>query len=227
MKKIIFAIALLLVTSSSFAQLDGSYNYSIGVKAYSIMQMPKVLQQTSNGNYVDAFLNGGMIKFNDNQIAIRVSGHYLYKRDLTFRNQCDNCENAVGNMTDYSIKLGFEKNFNYSTIQPYFAADFGFRSNSFNGTVNQLNPATIKTTYAAITSKNGAVATPTFGLKVNLSKQISFFAESSLDLFYSYERQETVLNDPANTRTFAKYNKFETLLNPVSVGLQIQLLGKN
>lgn len=227
MKKFILVIASLLLTNSCFAQLDGNYNYSIGIKGYSLMQMPKVLQQTSNGNYVDAFFNGGMIKFNDNQIAIRISGHYLYKRDLTFKNQCENCENVVGNMSDYAIKLGFEKNFNYSIVQPYFAADFGFRSNSFNGSINQLNPSTIKTTYAAVTSKNGAVATPIFGLKINFSKQISLFTESSLDLYYSYERQEIILNDAANTRTFAKYNKFETLLNPVTVGLQIQLVSRN
>lgn len=227
MKKIIFVITLLFIASSGFAQTEGSYNYSIGVRGFSMMQMPKVLQQTNTDNYVDAWLKGGMIKFNDNQMAVRISGYYLYKRDFKFNNQCDNCESALGNMTDYSVKLGFEKNFNYSVIQPYFAADFGFRSNSFKGEITQLNPATMKTSYTAITSKNGGVVTPSLGLKINVAKQISFFAETGIDFLYSYERQETILNDPMNTRTFAKYNKFETLLNPVSVGLQIHFARKN
>ncbi|RZL45142.1 MAG: hypothetical protein EOO93_27150 [Pedobacter sp.] len=227
MKQIVLAIALILITTSSFAQLDGSYNYSIGVRGYSIMQMPKILQQASTETFANTALNGGIIKFNDNQMAIRISGYYLRKKNLTFNNQCDNCESAVGNLTDYSIKLGFEKNFNYAAIQPYFAADFGFRSNSFKGTISQLNPTTIKAPYSAIATKNGGVFTPSLGIKINFTKQITVFTETSLDFLYSYERQETILNDPANTRTFAKYNKFETLLNPVSIGLQIHLVGKN
>jgi hypothetical protein len=227
MNRILLIAVSLFISASSFAQVDGNYNYSIGIKAYSIMQMPKILQQTNPDDYSKTWLNGGIIRFNDNQMAFRISGHYLYKRDLTFSNQCDNCESAKGSLTDYAIKLGFEKNFNYSILQPYFAADFGFRFNSFRGSVESQNAASFKAPYTAIASKNGGVFSPTIGLKINVAKQVSIFAESSIEFYYAYERQETILNDAANTRTFAKYNKLESLLNPISVGIQFHLVGKN
>lgn len=225
MNRFILVIASLLISFSAFSQVDGNYNYSIGVKGYSLMQMPKILQQASTEDYTNTWLNGGIIKFNDNQIAFRISGHYLFKRDFTFNNKCDDCETAKGNMTDYAVKFGFEKNFNYSVIQPYFAADFGFRSHSFKGNVTPIGNSSLP--YSAITSKSGGVVSPTLGIKANVLKQVSFFVESSMDFYYAYERQETTFNDAANTRTFAKYNKLEMLLNPVSVGLQIHLVRRN
>jgi len=226
MNRLTTVIVLLLVSISAFAQVDGNYNYSIGIRAYNMAQMPQILQQTNTDDYTNMWLNGGIIRFNDNQMAFRISGHYLYKRDFTFNNQCDNCESAKGSLSDYAIKLGFEKNFNYSVIQPYFAADFGFKANNFRGNIQPAN-TTVKFPYSASASKRGAVFGPVLGLKINVVRQISIFAESSIDFYYSYERQETVLNDAASTRTFAKYSKFESLLNPVSVGLQIHLVGKN
>jgi len=227
MNRFILVIASLTISLSAFSQVDGNYNYSIGIRGYSLMQMPKILQQTNTDDYTNAWLNGGIIKFNDNQIAFRVSGHYLFKRDLTFANKCDECETAKGNMTDYAVKLGFEKNFNYSVIQPYFAADFGFRSNSFKGNVTPDHATSATAQYAAITSKAGGVFSPTLGIKANVLSRFSFFVESSMDFYYAYERQETVFNDAANTRTFAKSNKLEMLLNPVSVGIQIHLVRRN
>lgn len=228
MNRIILVFTSLLISISAFAQVDGNYNYSLGVKGYSMMQLPKILQQTNADDYTKMWLNGGIIKINDNQMAFRISGHYFNKKDFTFNNQCDNCESATGTLSDYSIKLGFEKNFNYSIVQPYFGADFGFRSNSFKGDITRLNAANINAMpYSTVATKNGGTLSPILGLKINVARQVSIFAESSIDFYYSYERQETVQNDANSTRTFAKYSKFESLLNPVSVGLQIHLVGKN
>lgn len=227
MNRIILVFTFLLTSISAFAQVDGNYNYSLGVKGYSLMQLPKILQQTNTDDYTSMWLNGGIIKINDNQMAFRISGHYYSNKDFKFNNQCDNCENATGNLNDYSIKLGFEKNFNYSIVQPYFGADFGFRSNNFKGDIARFNTASLNSPYTTVASKNGGTLTPILGLKINVAKQVSIFAESSIDFYYSYERQETVQNDANSTRTFAKYSKFESLLNPVSVGLQIHLVGKN
>lgn len=227
MNRFLLVIAILLFNANVFAQVEGNYNYSIGIRGYSLMQLPKIAQQTNTDDFTNVWLSGGMLKLNDNQMAFRISGYYLYKRDYSFNNQCETCESAVGNLNDFSVKIGFEKNFNYSIIQPYFATDFGFRSTSFKGTVKQVNSSSLKRPYSLITSKNGGTVTPVLGLKVNISKQLSLFTESSLDFFYFYERQETVLGDAAETRTFAKYYKFEALLNPVSVGLQLHLVRKN
>ncbi|WP_343533781.1 hypothetical protein [Pedobacter sp.] len=227
MNRVILVIVSLLISASAFAQIDGNYNYSIGIKGYNIVQMPKILQQTNTDDYTTMWLNSGMIKINDNQMAFRISGHYYYKRDLTFDNQCETCETAKGNFSDFSIKVGFEKNFNYSVIQPYFGFDIGFRASHFKGDIENKNSSNLKVSYAANSNKNGATFSPVLGVKVNALKNLSFFAESTMDFFYAYERQETVLNDANNTRTFAKYNKLETLLNPVSIGIQFHLVGKN
>lgn len=224
MKKLFLAL-LLFVGSQTFAQVDGNYNYSVGLKAYNLMQLPKILQQSNTEDYKGSLVNGGIIRFNDNQMAFRISGHYLSDKTYTFSNKCDNCETAQGTLTDWAIKLGFEKNFNYSVLQPYFAFDVGFRANNFNGDIYPKNNTSAN--YGAIAGKNGLTLSPTIGLKFNIARQISLFAESNVDFYFTYERQETIANDAAHTRTFAKYNKFEGLLNPVSAGIQIHLVGKN
>lgn len=226
MKKLLLSIFCLLLTTVAFAQMDGNYNYTIGLRGYSSLQLPKILNQTNANDYIDAYANGLLIKFNDNQLSYRISGNYL-RKDISFANQCETCEIANGKVTDYSFKIGFEKNINYARVQPYFGADLGFRSNNFTGEIENANPLTVRTPYTLDTDKNGFVIAPLIGLKFNPVKQISIFAETSMDFFYSYERQETIQHDPANTRTFAKYNKWEFLLNPVSVGIQIHLVSKD
>ena len=227
MNRFLLATILLFISITTFAQVDGNYNYSVGLRIFNTAQMPKILQQTNTGDYTPMWLNGGMIKINDNQMAFRISGHYYYKRDLTFNNKCDNCESAKGSLSDYVVKIGFEKNFNYAVLQPYFALDFGYRSNNFNGDVENKDATSMNKPYSVTATKNGGIFSPVLGFKVNLIKQLSIYAETNMDFFYTYERQETVLNDDVNTRTFAKYYKFESLLNPVSFGVQLHLGRKN
>ncbi|WP_410221286.1 hypothetical protein [Pedobacter sp.] len=224
MRKILIFALLISLSGTVFAQRDGNYNYSIGVRAYNLFQLPKILDQTNSSDYTTSYLNGLMVKFNDNQIGIRISGNYYFKKDFSFRNECDNCEIATGDVDDFWAKIGFEKNFNYSAIQPYFAVDLGFRGMNFKGKINDVNNAS--TSFNTITSKRGFIATPALGLKINPVKQISVFAECNMDFYFSYERQERTQNDAANTRTFAKFNKTETLINPVSIGIQIHLVDK-
>lgn len=227
MKKIVLLLSLITLSISSFSQINGNYNYSIGVRGFTIMQMPKIMNQTNDEWYNNTYFNGAMIKFNDNQISYRISGNYL-RNSLKFYNNCESCEEADGHVTDYAFKIGFEKNFNYSRIQPYFAFDIGFRSNSFNGTTANINPqSNSDMTYKADATKNGFIASPVIGIKLNPINELSFFVESSLDFFFSYERQELVAQDATNTRFFNRYNKSEFLLNPVSIGVQLHLGSKN
>lgn len=210
--------------------MSGDYNYSIGVRGYTLMQMPKVLNESESDNLVQAPFNGVMFKFNDNQISYRISGTY-YNKSKNFYNNCETCEAADGKLIDYSFKVGFEKNFNYSRIQPYFGIDLGYRSNRFRGVIqnnNKLRATASKGTVDGPASdleatKTGLVVAPFLGFKINVVNQLSFFAEANLDYFYSYERQDAVTQDASNTRTLNKYYKSEFLFNPVSIGLQIHL----
>lgn len=226
MKKLLFSIICLLFSYTAFCQVDGNYNYSIGIRGYSSMQMPKILNQINSQHYTDTYLNGALVKINDNQISVRLSGNY-FRKNISFNNQCENCEIAQGRMTDYSFKVGFEKNLNYAKIQPYFGGDIGFRANHFSGEINTANPKSTTAPYNVDADKNGFVFAPILGIKINPIKQVSFFAETSLDFYYSYERQETIQQDATNTRSFVKYNKWEFLLNPISIGIQVHLAGKN
>ena len=222
MKKAILTLLSLAFYLCSYSQTNGNYNYSLVARAFSIIQLPKLLNQTDQP-YLNTYFNGAMLKFNDNQISYRLSANYLNK-STSFNNNCANCELADGKTTDYSVKIGFEKSFNYSGIQPYFAMDAGFRSTVFKGVINNTNPQRVTVSPSSIEgSKNGFVASPVLGIKLNPIPMISIFAESNLEFFYSYERQETVALDASNYRTLNKYYKTEFLLNPVSVGIQIHL----
>jgi len=221
-------MCLMLFSLAGFSQINGNYNYTIAVKAFGVMQMPKILNQANANNYINAFFSGAMIKFNDNQISYRLNGNYL-KKNESFHNVCNTCEVSVGKITDYSFKIGFEKSFNYARIQPYVAFDLGFRSNKYEGQNQNTNSlsASRAATSDVDASKDGIIASPIIGLKINPSKQVSIFAESNLEFFYFYERQELVSNDAENTRTLNKYRKSEFLLNPISLGIQIHLGNKN
>lgn len=227
MKKLSLLITFcLLMSYAAFAQIDGNYNYSIGIKAYNMFQLPKILNQTNSKDFTSAYFNGLLLKFNDNQINYRLKGNY-YRKTISFSNQCATCEIVQGKVTDYSFSVGFEKNINYAKIQPYFGADLGFRKNDFNGEVKNANPKSTTAPYNVDTEKNGFLLSPLLGIKFNPVKEVSLFVETSLDFYYSYEKQETIQQDASNTRSFVKYNKWEFLLNPISVGLQIHLVSKN
>jgi hypothetical protein len=226
MRKFLLSNLFLIVSFSAFAQMNGNYNYSIALRAYTLKQMPKLLDESESKYFTEAILNGAMVKFNDNQIGYRLNGTF-YKHDKKFFNNCVTCEEADGKLTDYSFTIGFEKNINYGRIQPYFGIDAGARINTFSGNISNRNE--LKTEAAKLngtnimaleTSKVGLLVTPFIGVKVNPIPPVSLFVEGDLDYLYSYERQEITSYDVNNTKNFKKFNKSEFLLNPFSVGIQ-------
>lgn len=234
MKKSLLIILMSTLYNYAFSQMNGDYNYTIAVKGYSMMQMPKVLNQKNTEDFTNVWFHGAMVKFNDNQFSYRISGNYL-KKNIGLVNNCATCEAAEGKMTDYIFKVGFEKNFNFSRIQPYFGFDIGFRSNKFDGRLMSTNPnyladqagkgagASGMEPNSVEATKVGFVASPVIGLKINPVPMISIFAEGNFDYFASYERQETVSGDINNTVTLKKFNKTEVLLNPLTIGVQFHI----
>ncbi|WP_432708608.1 hypothetical protein, partial [Pedobacter sp.] len=156
MKKILLVISFTLISFMAFSQRDGNYNYSLGVRGYNYTQMPKLFNQSNTDNYLTSYFNSYIIKFNDNLWSYRLNGNFL-NREVSFANNCDNCEVINGQMKDIAFKVGFEKNFNYSVIQPYFAFDVGYRSNKFDGEAeSNAQPA-----YNIQSTKDGFTVTPT------------------------------------------------------------------
>lgn len=226
MNKILFSFFISCISLAAFAQSGADYNYSLSARAFSLMQLPKILNQTNIQDYTKMAGNGLILKFNDNQISYRISGNYYRNNNVRFQNTCETCEISKGKVTDYSFKIGFEKNFNYSRIQPYFAFDAGYRSNRFTGTLSPANSMVPTMVQSADANKNGLVLTPSLGLKINIIPNLAIFAESSLDFYYSYEKQD-ITQSNLSARTVNTYNKWEFLLNPVSAGIQFNFNSKN
>lgn len=222
MKKTLLGLTILLLSIATYAQNSSNYNYSIGLKAFSTIQLPKIIDQNNAQDFTRAYVNGLLIKFNDNQFSYRLNPNY-FKKDIQFKNKTNESQDANGTVTDCSFKVGFEKNFNYSSIQPYFALDLGYRNNLFKGTLKETGALASNPPTTVNANKNGAVITPSFGLKINVLNEVALFAESSLDLNYFYEKQEYMSQ---NSHTINKYNKWEYLLNPVTIGLQISFSNK-
>ncbi|TDO24400.1 hypothetical protein [Pedobacter duraquae] len=208
MKRLLTLCLLSFLAQLTYAQVDGTYKNSIAIRGYSMVKLPKILDQSNSGNYVNTALNGVMLKFHDNQINFRLSGSY-FSKNIDF----SDTQKTVGKVSDYSLKLGFEKNFNYSTIQPYFFMDMGYRSNTFSGMV--------RNNLIVDANKDGFTLAPGFGIKINMLKELTFFAEGNAEFFYFMSKDES-LNQTSNISDVSKYWKSQFLINPISIGLQFQ-----
>ncbi len=222
MRKLLLSVlAIISLTceaqTKSHAGNGTPYSYSIGLKAFSYEEFPKILDQTNSDSFRSSAWNGFILKYNDNQISYRLSGNF-YSKALSFRNGCDNCEILAGRLNDNHIKLGFEKNLTYNSIQPYFGIDIGIKRSVFNGST-QNNEALLNNSgaYNVKTEKNGLSLSPLLGIKLNLINHFTIAAESTVDIYYSYERQEKAYKDAPGSRTLNKYYKWEYLLKPVGM----------
>lgn len=195
------------------------YLYSAGLRTMRIDQFPKIMKQTNAGSFKPKYLDALMIKFNDNQISYRLKGSYYYD-DLSFNNDCDDCEIVKGKLTDFAFTAGFEKAVNYSMIQPYVGLDVGFRKNSFKGRAQNATEVIAYTTpYEVTAEKNSMLFAPLFGIRFNLIDHFSIAAESSIYLQYNYERQEKTYQDAGRSRNFRNDRNWEFLLRPISLSL--------
>lgn len=205
MKKFLTLCMLMLMSYLSQAQVDGSFNNTVSIRAFGIMQVPKIQNESKKDNYMNSYLNSITLKFNDNQISYRLSGSYLDDEiDIS------ESDDGSGKIHDYTIKMGFEKNFNYGVVQPYFLTDVGYRSHEFEGVIN--------TSTATKVTKHGFTLAPGFGIKVNVLRQLTLFAEGNVEFFYFQNKQELT---PAGTtqRNINKNYQSQFLLNPLFTGI--------
>jgi hypothetical protein len=202
-------------TATANAYMQSEYLYSVGFKILSIEQLPKILNATDKEKYYSSNLNGFIVKFNDNQLSYRISG-ILFEKNISFENECKDCEQITGKINDLQVKIGFEKNITNSKIQPYFGIDIGFRNNTFKGESMGGGSVNNRPSYDVNTEKNSGVFGPVAGVKLNLINHLTFSAESGIDLMYSYERQTKAFRDAVRTQTFQKYDKFEFLTRPLA-----------
>ncbi len=223
--KSFFGVALLLVPCFLLAQTKdetpsinlqperryqyadyGSYSYSVGFKIMSIEEFPQILNQESRGIFRVSPANGFIIKYNDKQVSYRLSGSFFSDR-IGFTNGSNGSEELHGRLNDNQIKLGFEKNFTYTMLQPYLGMDFGFKRSVFKG-----HSATQPHNEYRV-NKNGVTISPVIGVKLNVSERFTFAAESTLDIFYFYDKQE--INPGTSNAMLNKFYKWDYLLKPL------------
>ena len=240
MKKFLFLILLLssFVTKARVTTNDTStvntniiyrssfknaplYNYSIGFKFLSIEEFPKILDESNPDVLRHSIANGFIFKINDNQISYRILGNF-YSDRFSIKNEYQTTEELLGRLNDNHIKIGFEKNINYGIVQPYFGFDFGIKRSVFKGNIQNnfargLSATASDADYDVRTEKTGFSISPVFGFKVNLVNHFTIAAESTIDIFYSYERQERTNRNLSQDPSLRKYNKWEYLLKPVGM----------
>lgn len=220
-------LSLLLVSLFALNVYSQSASiYSVGFNAFNYLQLPRIGDQDPL-KYITAKFNGGIFKVDDRQINYRLSGRFI-DQSLDFKSDCTNCSLVNGKVTDYAIKLGFEKNLNYSSIQPYFAFDIGYRYNRFKGLRNFIDlQRTTALTDQMEAIKNGLTLGPTLGIRITPIEQLSIFAEGGLELYLSHLRTQTVAQNTAAQKTETSESKKEFLFSPVTVGLQFHLGSRN
>ena len=217
-KKLLLISIILLSSLITNGQMNGDARYSLGVRGYNYLQLPKLMDEPGGNRFISSKFSSYFIKFNDNLFSYRLNGSY-FNQSLTLNNDCDNCGVFQGKNKDYSFKMGFEKNLVYGSIQPYFAFDLGYRSNEYNGIQAVENQPNLNID----ARKRGFTISPVFGIKLSPIRELSIFAESSLDLFYAWGKTTSGEQIEPELRTLTRFKKGEFLYNPVSIGIQVHL----
>src|SRR5690606_37007345 len=203
MRYLLLVVALFFGTAQLFAQVTNidtvdypdpiipkrsAYNfntdfwYTIAVRAYAHEQFPQLLNQRSGQQYHSSYLNGLLFKINDNQISYRLQAAH-FRNDIAFDNECEGCLPQVrGKLQNTAIKIGVEKNVNYSRVQPYFGGDLGFM-------IQQLRTRDFgNTTVFAEDTKNALLFSPFVGAKVYVVPRVAVGVEANFNIAYTYQK---------------------------------------
>lgn len=197
-------------------QIQNSFSYTIALKGLGIEQYPKILNQTNSSDLHTSYLNGLLFKYNDNQISYRFSGS-LIKESIRFKNECNDCEDTEGKLSDYQFRTGFEKSILYTRLQPYFGASIGYRNNKFKGSSKAAGSSYTVTPYDVVAEKSGFIMGPLAGLRFNLIDHLTISSEVGFDVFYSHERQEKTFSDLNRTKTVQTKNRMDFLTKPLAM----------
>ncbi|WP_155977909.1 hypothetical protein [Pedobacter glucosidilyticus] len=208
MKKILLLTVGIIFYFQAFSQSQNNYSYSVGIKAASFGDFPKLMNEVRSAeSFTPSYLNGIVFKFNDNQISYRFIGSKYTNNDYSFKNVCQDCETVNGNFSDFTLKAGFERSLIYGVFQPFYGLDLGYRRIYFDGIANNVSNNALL--YDVIVEKNGALIHPLIGVKVNLLKsKFTISAEAGLDILYSNDRETKTLNDGNRTTSIANFRRW-------------------
>jgi hypothetical protein len=188
MKKIFLFLFIQINVIIATAQSQSDSDYSFGIKAFSIEELSKLMNEVKlKSSYQTFQFNGLVFKVNDNQISYRFQINTLKKDDYSFKNECITCETVTGKFDELNLRIGFERNITYTRLQPFYGIDLGYKTGKFNG--EALDSKTNLFLYNVSIQKNGATVYPFIGVKFNIIKSLTLSAESGIDFLYNYEKE--------------------------------------
>lgn len=171
------------------------YWYTLALKTYSYEQFPQILDQPSDLPYLSNYLTGLLFKLNDNQISYRFQVGYVFRKNLALANECVGCGTAVGDFQHTSVKIGVEKNINYSRFQPYFGTDVGFMFQRYDGRTTTFSQdesgQPLHRNALVEDNKNALLISPLLGFKVYVVPKVAIGAEANFNLGYTYRKTNT------------------------------------
>ncbi|MFC3196862.1 hypothetical protein ACFOET_04470 [Parapedobacter deserti] len=165
------------------------YWYTVALRVYAHEQFPQLLNQPSAQPYRNSYLNGIMLKINDNQISYRLQAAH-FNGDVSFDYECEGCGPVVnGKFRNTALKVGAEKSVSYSRFQPYFGGDIGFMIQRF------FTKGYENTAVFAEDNKNAALFSPFIGLKLYVAPRVAIGAEANFNMAYTYQKVNNYADD--------------------------------
>ena len=215
MKRTLLIITLLIISKISFSQSQSDFNYSIGVKLFTVQEYSKLLNEVRDGSiFYSSGLNGIIAKVNDNQISYRFQVSNIKENNYSFKNECETCEIVTGNFKTFDLKVGFERSLIYSKLQPFYGADLGYKRTGFNG---KSKDAKINTfLYNTNIEKNGGLIYPFLGLKYNIISAVTISAEAGIDFIYTHDKE--IKSDNTNAApSVNNFNRWQFVSKPLGL----------
>ncbi len=186
------------------------YWYTIALKTYSYEQFPQILDQPSDLPYQSNYITGLQFKLNDNQFSYRFQVGYVNKKNLVLANECVGCGKAKGDFQNTSIKIGMEKNINYSRVQPYFGSDSGFMFQRYDAkseiSTTDASGNTVEKRASVEDNKNALLLSPVLGFKVFIVPKVAIGAEANFNLGYTYRKTNTYPETGRNEKNDIVYS---------------------
>ena len=215
MKKTLLILTLLAISKLTFCQSQSDFNYSIGIKAFTIQEYSKLLNEVRNGSrFYNSSFNGLILKVNDNQISYRFQFSSIKEKDYSFKNECENCQVVTGAFKTFDLKIGFERSLIYSKLQPFYGIDLGYNRTNFDGKARDAKTNTFL--YNANIEKNGGLIYPFLGIKYNIIPSITISAESGIDFIYTHDKE--VKSDNTNAPTSVNnFNRWQFVSKPLGM----------
>lgn len=208
---------LLLIAAyfTPYAQSQSESSYSIGLKLLSIEEFPKLLNEVKDQRaYQILKPNGLVFKINDNQISYRFQIYSVNESKYSFKNECSTCEQVNGKYEELNFKIGFEKNFTYTKLQPFYGLDLGYKSVKFNG--KATNTSTSAYLYDTNIYKYAAVISPFVGFKYSFVKMLTLSAEAGLDVLNTSDK-EIKSNSNNDVNASSRVNRWQIANKPLAM----------